>query len=377
MNCPFCGGILPDGATFCDQCGNMLNGAPQGTPQQGPVPQQGGYGQVPPNMGQTGPIPQQGGYGQVPPPNMGQTGPISQQGEYGQVPPPNMGQPGPMPQPGPGMVPPPQQGGYGQMPPGQPYGQQPGNPKKSPVVPIIIISSIVVVAAVVVLLIVFLGKGKDGDGGDKTGEAVATEAPKKEEPTPEPTEEPTPEPEQETTSESAEEEVMTESESADDYSTDDRPNVGDFEWFYTLYYESKPVKAIKNFFSQSGAERISDPALVEGGWKAYMVGKPDVFHEEGYRYLNVIISNNDDYSKAQITFDWWTMGDSTGDESDESSYSDETHTCKWDSSNSTCKDSQLKMTNFIEMDDVQYGLGSYTWESGETDYVVLYREKRY
>ena len=352
MICPNCGAQLPDGAAFCDVCGCMLNA--------GPVPDMN-------QMGQAGPMPQQGGYGQVPPPNMGQSGPMPQQGGYGQVPPPNMGQTGPMPQ----------QGGYGQMPQGQLYGQSSVSPKKSPVVPIVIVSSIVVVIAVAVLLIIFLGKGKDGGGDTVTGAAVTTEEPKKDEPKPEPVEESTPEPEEEPTQEPVEEEPTPEPANADDYSTDDRPNVGDFEWFYDLYYKSNPTKAIKEFFSQSGAEEIGDQAMVEGGWKAYMIGKPDVYHEEGYRYLNVILSNNDDYSKAQITFDWWTMGDSSGDESDESGYDDETHTCKWDGSNSTCKDGQLKMTNFIEMDDVQYGLGTYMWESGETDYVVLYREKKY
>ncbi|MCR5202317.1 MAG: zinc-ribbon domain-containing protein [Lachnospiraceae bacterium] len=426
MKCPKCGVQLPDGMPFCDRCGASINieesnvesvttqsapeqSAPQSKPQSvqqntpHSVPQQNSYNQgnqVPPqqnpyNQGNQVP-PQQNPYNQgnqVPP----QQTPYNQ---GNQVPPHqnpyNQGnQMSPQQNPyNQGNQMPPQQNPYmrgNQMPPQGPYGNvrvyQQGAPKKKGggclKAFLIFLIILLLLGAGIFALFKFVIKPKVKKLGDdiKKSGIISSHSPLPsasiDPNTGKDTSKPDNKPEKPKKSKA---QIAKEKKAKADkaarktakrMSTKRKPNIGDFEWYYKMYYSKKYKKKLKAFCKKKKAKRINNPLLVQGGWKAMMIGAKGKYHTDGDRMFNVVIKNNNNLSGAEVKMDWWIYHDEKGKSYKEkgNGYED----CKWKNKKKTLKGNQLTMDKFISYKGKQYAFGLFQWESGEKDYVILVR----
>ncbi len=156
---------------------------------------------------------------------------------------------------------------------------------------------------------------------------------------------------------------------AEHYSTTERPDAGDFEWFDKAFASGMDIRTLSE-----NAVPIRNPLLVEGGWKAYMRVKPDEYYQDGWRFLNVNISSIEE--DVTVDLDWWYLFNSAG-EGFEEIYPDGTCIGTWNEDRSGFHaeegDGNFTIDNFFQVDDKQYGTGYFEWLSGEKDYVALCR----
>ena len=138
----------------------------------------------------------------------------------------------------------------------------------------------------------------------------------------------------------------------------------EFEWFLD-----------KLLFDGSGyAEEFAagydlrDPLLLEGGWKAYLRGDGRNGNDVE-RYLNAEI--NSFGSDLKVTLNWkYVLIDGQSYEEDGNSVFSGT----WNGvSAHLTGPGALELTEFGTFGDRQYGLGTFMWPSGETDYLALVR----
>lgn len=160
-------------------------------------------------------------------------------------------------------------------------------------------------------------------------------------------------------------------------STDDFAKALDFEWVID-YYDGDGNGAGVVVTDPSRADKIdgSMSDYLNGGWKAFMYGSKNVntYNSEGERYFNADIDTNG--SDFNITMNWKYAN--WGDESIEESGSD---LCKgkWDSSDgsATAQGSfcNVKINGFYISKDrkAMYAVGTFLWQSGETDAFALMR----
>nr|MCR5624783.1 hypothetical protein [Lachnospiraceae bacterium] len=274
---------------------------------------------------------------------------------------------------------------------------QPYNQKKKSAAPVIII--VVVVLAALATLFIFVIKPKFIDKKDKTektevtssqsdtssenssgsdsseneGESKDTED-KDTSDSSEDSEDGDSSENTETTEDEESSDVLTDKEAkktAQIMSTKKRPNVGDFEWFYRMYYKKGNQKRINKFFNQKGAVKFENQYLAEGGWKVCMIGNTHKYHVKGDRMFNMYIKSYDNGKYAKVKFDWWIMHDEKGKTYKEKYKS--TEICKWNKKRNKLSGDFLTLNKFMTYKGKQYAFGSYKWPSGENDYVVLIR----
>ena len=151
------------------------------------------------------------------------------------------------------------------------------------------------------------------------------------------------------------------------YSTTEHARALDFEWFLDLILFDGESWA-EEF---AAAEDIDDPLLVEGGWKAYLLGN-GAFDNDAERYLNAEIHSLGDVGK--VTLNWWYVffpSSGTSFEEDGS----ETLSGTWSDGvlYTTSALGNVTLDRFFEVNGTQYATGTLQWNSGELDYLALMR----
>lgn len=149
------------------------------------------------------------------------------------------------------------------------------------------------------------------------------------------------------------------------YSTDADASALEFDWFLDL------VLGDGSAFSQmfSNMEAVTDPTLLDGGWKAYMRGNGEMDNDVE-RYLHAELQSSGDNGK--ITLRWKYMlipGSGTVEESGSSTFSG-----TWDGGQLYATGSgNLKLDTCFASNGKQYAYGTFLWPSGEVDYIALMR----
>ena len=393
MICSNCGTELNEGTIYCHVCGAQQGtGRPAlGQNSRRPPHMQGNFN-VPPNGGYP-----QGNYGmQQNAPNMQGNYQMPQNGQYSQ----GSYQ---MPQNAPNM-----QGNYGmpqnnpnaqwnsQRPPGSsPHPQKKSNP------------ALIIIVIFAVLLVVFLAlifftviSGEKNHDEDTSSEAVseksteeATEEKTSEAVSEEKTEEAADEPTEETASEAVSEEKTEEStddvnalsdaeaeELAAFLSTDEDASP-DFDFHFVDEALEDGKDDIEEYFNDPDAVEVHNPLLAEGGWKGYLVTRPeDLYGEDpASNYINMNIHSNDGKVRVKIHWGFFIVRGDDYYENYEDRISEDSG--KWNDDYTGFTAGQVEIKKIIykkgENEDEEFAFGEYQWESGEKSYIVLCRPNDY
>ena len=150
------------------------------------------------------------------------------------------------------------------------------------------------------------------------------------------------------------------------YSTDDDASALEFDWFLDLVLGDGAMftKMFQN------AEQISEPALLEGGWKAFMRGNGENDNDME-RYLHADIQSVGESGK--LTLRWNYVFDPSGGQSYQEEGSN-TFSGSWDGGQLYATGAgNVKIDAFFTAGGKQYGYGTFLWPSGEIDYIALMR----
>lgn len=381
MICSNCGTELNEGTIYCHVCG-----AQQGTGK----PALGQNSRRPPNMQGNFNMPSNGVYPQgnygMPQnaSNMQGNYQMPQNGQYAQG---NYQ----MPQNAPNM-----QGNYGmpqnnpqwnsQRPPGSPHTQK----KSNPALIIILIFAVLLVVFLALIFFTVISGEKNPD--EETSYEVVSEE------TEEETEEKASEAVSEEKSEEASEEAASEAagEEKTEESTDDVNALSDAEAEELAAFLSTDEDAspdldfhfvdealedgkddIEEYFNDPDAVDVHNPLLAEGGWKGYLITRPeDLYGEDpASNYINMNIHSIDDKVKVKIHWGFFIV---RGDDYYEN-YEDRTSedSGKWNDDYTGFTAGQVEIKKIIykkgENEDEEFAFGEYQWESGEKSYIVLCR----
>ena len=338
MICSNCGTELNEGTIYCHVCG-----AQQGTGK----PALGQNSRRPPNM--------QGNF------NM-PSNDVYPQGNYG------------MPQNAPNM-----QGNYGmpqnnpqwnsQRPPGSPHTQKESNPA------LIIILIFAVLLVVFLALIFFTVISGEKNPDEETSYEVVSEE------TEEETEEKASEAVSEEKSEEASDDVNVlsdaEAEELAAFLSTDEDASPDLDFHFVDEALEDGKDDIEEYFNDPDAVDVHNPLLAEGGWKGYLITRPeDLYGEDpASNYINMNIHSIDDKVKVKIHWGFFIV---RGDDYYEN-YEDRTSedSGKWNDDYTGFTAGQVEIKKIIykkgENEDEEFAFGEYQWESGEKSYIVLCR----
>ena len=151
------------------------------------------------------------------------------------------------------------------------------------------------------------------------------------------------------------------------YSTDENASALEFDWFLDLVLSDGAM--FTEMFMD--AEDVTDPALLDGGWKAFLRGNGESDYDLE-RYLHADLLSNGGYGK--ITLRWKYLFDPASGESIEE---DGSHTFSgaWEDGQlyTTSALGNIKLDRFFAKDARQYAYGTFQWNSGEIDYIALMR----
>lgn len=151
------------------------------------------------------------------------------------------------------------------------------------------------------------------------------------------------------------------------YSTDADAAALEFDWFLDLILADGAVFA--EMFQN--AEDVTDPALLEGGWKAYMRGNGE-YDNDAERYLHADLTSSG--GNGRITLRWkYLFIPSSGQSIVEEGSSAFSGTWEGGLLYATSAVGNLKLDRFFSADGKQYAYGSFLWNSGEVDYIALMR----
>ena len=141
------------------------------------------------------------------------------------------------------------------------------------------------------------------------------------------------------------------------FSTTERPTLGDFQWFTADMIEGR---------LPAGSTQLTR-ADVQGGWKIYQFGSGME------RFLNAGITSAE--GKVNVTYDWDIVRDGSTGQNHEDNTPDSTFAGNMDGRilDATGSSGHLTITDFWQLDGHQYGVGSFVWPSGEVDNVLLVR----
>ncbi len=215
--------------------------------------------------------------------------------------------------------------------------------------------------------------------GKDSGESAEEETPKEtlEETTEEKDEKP-----EETSEDTAQEEVspaqdpgLEQDEAAQKHaamlSTDHNGAAMEFEWFDDICYNAD-AESTKPFLN---APSITNPNNLEGGWKCMMRGIDGVYSSDIQRYLNANIET-DGGELIKITLNWNAIFDPADGSSTEEDGSDD-FIGAWDKDSGTGvldgSFGHIMLDRFFELNNHQYGIGSFEWVSGEKDHILFTR----
>jgi hypothetical protein len=151
---------------------------------------------------------------------------------------------------------------------------------------------------------------------------------------------------------------------AADYSTTERPDLGDFLWYLDgVYYDGSP----------DGSMPISDFSELTGSWKALFYYDPEnTVNAFGYEFLNV--SLNGEADNVTMTLDWYMYVGETEDY-DKSGEADTllTGSHDYDGITAGSEGYWIFLYAFYEYNGQQYALGYMELQSGEPTFVALVR----
>ena len=150
-----------------------------------------------------------------------------------------------------------------------------------------------------------------------------------------------------------------------DYSTQERPDAGDFGW----YDEICDTGVLPD-----NTQFITDGDAVSGGWKGYIFYDfRDVDGSSAEEYLNVTI--NVTGSTGKLLMDWYQITWSGEEPADESQDADTLFTGTWaDGELNVDGDIPIHLLYFFQTDGKQqYALGNMELSDGATGYIALVR----
>lgn len=159
-------------------------------------------------------------------------------------------------------------------------------------------------------------------------------------------------------------------------STTESANVLDPDWFIDcLLLDGSGVGAVITDESQRDVITNEMLPLAEGGWKAFMMGNPELYNSECERYLNAVIeTSGDDFS---ITLNWKYLSMPDGQTFDESGSDVFSGQVDQDTGSVQARGSfaLIEFEDFyISKDQTrEYAIAKFLWKSGENDYLVLMR----
>lgn len=150
------------------------------------------------------------------------------------------------------------------------------------------------------------------------------------------------------------------------YSTDEDAAALEFDWFLDLVLSDGAV--FQEMFID--AEDVTDPALLEGGWKAYMRGNGEN-ENDTERYLHAELQSMD--GNGKLTLRWHAVFFPSEGQSFAEEGSD-TFSGNWkDGQLTAVGPGSVKLDRFFAAKGKQYGYGTFLWPSGEVDYIALMR----
>ncbi len=145
----------------------------------------------------------------------------------------------------------------------------------------------------------------------------------------------------------------------------------EFEWFDDIRYNADwdSTKAYLN------APSITNPNYLAGGWKCMMIGTESDYSSDIQRYLHADLET-DGGSLMKITLNWSMIFDPADGSTLEETGSND-FIGDWNRENgSAMLDSsfgRIIIDRFFELNNRQYGIGSFEWISGEKDYILFMR----
>ncbi len=155
-------------------------------------------------------------------------------------------------------------------------------------------------------------------------------------------------------------------------STTDRPTDSDFAWLDRAYHAGEDLES---YMAGLGATKVTNPAILNGDWKAcFRTKNPmDNMEKESYRFFNVNLQTSG--SDVELVLDWWYYSFGNGETGYEDDF-DGKSSGKWndDFSGFLCNDSErLEMKAFYDHNGRQFAYGEYMYPSGEQEYLILER----
>lgn len=155
-------------------------------------------------------------------------------------------------------------------------------------------------------------------------------------------------------------------------STADRPTESDFAWLDRAY---RAGEDLESYMAGLGATKVTNPAILNGDWKAcFRTKNPmDNMEKETYRFFNVNLQTSG--SDVELILDWWYYSFGNGETGYEEDF-DGKCSGKWndDFSGFVCNDSErLEMKAFYDHNGRQFAYGEYLYPSGEQEYLILER----
>lgn len=155
-------------------------------------------------------------------------------------------------------------------------------------------------------------------------------------------------------------------------STTDRPTESDFAWLDRAYHAGEDLES---YMAGLGATKVTNPAILNGDWKAcFRTKNPmDNMEKETYRFFNVNLQTSG--TDVELVLDWWYYSFGNGETGYEDDF-DGRCSGKWndDLSGFVCNDSErLEMKAFYDHNGRQFAYGEYLYPSGEQEYLILER----
>lgn len=162
-----------------------------------------------------------------------------------------------------------------------------------------------------------------------------------------------------------EEDLSNESVQSIDYSTEARPDLGDFLWYTEgVFYEGLPsdITIIENF------------KYTTKGWKGLIIYDPENEHgANAMEFLNINIDGTED--NLSLTLDWYLMfiaGE--GSSFDETDMEDSVFRGKWqDNGLWASGPGTIHINQFYELNNKQYAIGTMDTPDGIPAFVALVR----
>ncbi len=152
---------------------------------------------------------------------------------------------------------------------------------------------------------------------------------------------------------------------AADFSTEERPDLGDFQWYLEdVMYEGIPAAAVN----------ITSLDALGGGWKALIFYDPnDEYGSNAYDFLNITLRGTAE--NLQLVFDWYLIFWSwEGETYDLTDMEDTVFTGRWEDGRIWASGAgTVHLTDFYTLYNKQFALGTMDTPDGIPALVALTR----